>query len=325
MEKILSVNNLSISFPIKNENKKLSILDEVSFKINKNEVVGLVGESGSGKTLTALSIMKLLSPNAIVEGGSIVFQGEDIFCKNERQLSELRKKNISMIFQNPRKSLNPMKKVIWQVERAIKLNKNISKKELNEQALSLLGKVGFSDAANRAYCYPHQLSTGMCQRVMIAMMIAAKPDLLIADEPTTALDVTIADQIYDLLHEIKKETKMSLLLITHDLGVVAENCDTVVVMHAGHVVEIGAAKSIFKNSFHPYTKHLIDSLLSTDKLAVKNKDISFTVEEIDYTTSGCRYFRKCSISEKYCAVKKPVLKKVDEGHFVKCHRIDNTK
>lgn len=322
MEKLLSVENLSINFPSK-YGTQLRILDGVDFCIAENEIVGLVGESGSGKTVTALSIIKLMSQNAILESGKVFFKNENLLDKTEKQLSKIRGKQISMIFQSPRKALNPLKKVIVQVERAIRLHSRAPKREINRQALSLLQKVGFSDAAKRASSYPHQLSTGMCQRVIIAMMIAAKPDLLIADEPTTALDVTIATQIYELLHEIKAETKMSILLITHDLGLVAENCDRVVVMHAGHVVEIGKVSEVFSSPGHPYTKHLLHSLLRVDKkVELKTVNIN-AVEERDYTISGCRYLRKCDFAIDICSDNKPILEEISSGHLVKCHLVGN--
>lgn len=318
MNDLLRVNNLSISFPVKDT--KLRVLDEVSFAIKKNETLGLVGESGSGKTVTALSIINLMSSNTCCESGSIIFKGENLLEKTEKELLEIRGTLISMIFQSSRKALNPLKKVISQVERAVWLNQGLGRKERNVQALQLLQKVGFSDAINRANSYPNQLSTGMCQRVMIAMMIAARPELLIADEPTTALDVTIAAQIYELLAEIKQETEMSILLITHDLGIVAENCSHVVVMHAGHVVETGNVSTIFSVPKHPYTKHLLHSQMRVDREVTPSLGKTSAVEERDYSVTGCRYQRKCEISENICVTTKPILEEISHGHAVRCHK-----
>lgn len=320
MSELLRVNDLSLSFPVRDT--MLRVLDEVSFSIEKNEILGLVGESGSGKTVTALSVINLMSPLACFESGSIMFKGADLLRKTEKELSEIRGTEISMIFQSPRKALNPLKKVINQVERAILINRGLGRKERNVQALQLLHRVGFSDAGNRANSYPHQLSTGMCQRVMIAMMIAAKPELLIADEPTTALDVTIAAQIYDLLSEIKQETGMSILLITHDLGIVAENCDRMAVMHAGHIVEIGNVSTIFTAPKHPYTRHLLYSQMRVDREIALPLGKTSAVEERDYSVTGCRYRRKCEISDSVCVDTKPALEEISHGHSVRCHKFD---
>ncbi|NIO10087.1 MAG: ATP-binding cassette domain-containing protein, partial [Deltaproteobacteria bacterium] len=255
---LLAVEDLSVIFPT--VKGAMRVLDGVSFPIYENEILGLVGESGSGKTVTALSILQLLGPTAGFESGQVWFKGKDLLLLGERDMGQIRGSQISMIFQSPRSALNPLKRVGIQTAGIFRLRHGLSRRECQVQALTLLKKVGFPSATKQVRSYPHQLSTGMCQRVMIAMMIASQPDLLIADEPTTALDATIGAQIYDLLHEIRAETGMSVLLITHDLGLVAENCQRVAVMHAGHIVEMGGVETIFDDPRHPYTSRLLHYL-----------------------------------------------------------------
>jgi oligopeptide/dipeptide ABC transporter ATP-binding protein len=314
---LLKVEDLSVVFPT--TKGTMRALDGVSFPIYENEILGLVGESGSGKTVTALSILQLLGPAARVESGQVWFKGKDLLLLGERNMGQIRGTQISMIFQSPRSALNPLKQVGIQTANVFHLHHGLSRRECQIRALTLLKRVGFPGATRQIRSYPHQLSTGMCQRVMIAMMIASQPDLLIADEPTTALDVTIGAQIYDLLHEIRAETRMSILLITHDLGLVAENCQRVAVMHAGHIVEMGRVETIFEDPRHPYTSLLLHHLLRVDRDVELPSSRGVTVEERDYAAVGCRYARKCIIGEAVCFEKKPERVKVGPDHWVRCH------
>lgn len=314
---LLRVEDLSVVFPT--AKGKMQVLDGVTVPLYENEILGLVGESGSGKTVTALSILQLLAPMARVESGRVWFKGRDMLTLDERDISHIRGSQISMIFQSPRSALNPLKRVGEQTAKVLRLHYGLSRKESRVQALSLLRRVGFPAGPNQASSYPHQLSTGMCQRVMIGMMIASQPDLLIADEPTTALDVTIGSQIYDLLHEIQADTGMSILLITHDLGIVAENSHRVAVMHAGHIVEMGGVEVIFDDPKHPYTSRLLRYLPRVDQDVELPSSRGTTVEERDYATEGCRYARKCEAAEAVCFGEKPEMVEVSADHWVRCH------
>jgi peptide/nickel transport system ATP-binding protein len=316
-KELLRIDNLSVTFPT--PRGRIRVLDGVSLPIHVNEVLGLVGESGSGKTVTALSVLQLLGPTARVDEGEVWFKGDDLLRLVEGDMSQIRGSKISMIFQSPRSALNPLKRVGLQAAKPFQLHGGLNRRESLTQARVLLQKVGFPGGLRPARSYPHQLSTGMCQRVMMAMMIASKPDLLIADEPTTALDVTIGAQIYDLLHEIKSETGMSILLITHDLGLVAENCDRMAVMHAGHIVEMGGVETVFDEPRHPYTTHLLRYLPRVDRDVELPSSRATTVEERDYATIGCRFARKCAIAEEICVEKKPNLVEVGIDHWVRCH------
>lgn len=316
---LLTVEDLAVSFPT--TDGRMRVLDGVSFPIYENEILGLVGESGSGKTVTALSIMRLLGPTARVEGGKVWFKGEELLAKGQEEIVKIRGSQISMIFQSPRASLNPLRKVGEQVARAYRLHEGLSRSQARDHALATLSKVGLPDAARHGESYPHQLSTGMCQRVMIAMMVACQPDLLIADEPTTALDPTIAGQIYELLKEIQSETKMSILLITHDFGLVAENCQRVAVMHAGLIVEMADVEAIFADHRHPYTARLLRYLLRVDREVILPPGRATVVEEIDYASSTCRYARKCEEVESICLERRPEMLEVAPGHWVMCHLI----
>ncbi len=264
MTPLLEVKNLSVEF--KSENGFVRAVDNVSFNIPKGETVALVGESGSGKSVTSLCTMGLLSsPPGKITGGEIYFEGKDLLKFSERQMRKIRGNRISMIFQEPMTSLNPVFTVGYQIVESLRLHKKLNKKQAWERATELLYEVGIPSPAQRVRAYPHELSGGQRQRVMIAMAIACEPDLLIADEPTTALDVTIQKQILDLMNKLKLAHKMSLLFITHDLGVVGDIADRVVVMYKGQKVEEGGAQDLFKNAQHPYTKGLIACRPTLDK------------------------------------------------------------
>jgi oligopeptide/dipeptide ABC transporter ATP-binding protein len=294
------------------------VLDRVSFEVFPDEVMGLVGESGSGKTLSSLAITRLLPAAARVTGGKIYFGSQDLLKLNERAMRKVRGSQIAMIFQNPRTALNPVMRAGDQVARAVRLHRRVSKAEAYESAVNLLKHVGISDAPVRARSYPHQLSGGMAQRVLTAMMLACKPELLIADEPTTGLDVTIQAQIFELIKSVQAETGASLLLITHDLGVVAEVCKRVAVMYAGQVMEVAPVEQLFAQPKHPYTCLLLGSVLRVDKptnLSLSD-DLNFNVR---YDISGCRFANRCPKVMPKCWTTRPAPVQVGPGQTVICH------
>ena len=262
---LLEVDDLFLSFPDLRVGRT-RVLDGVRFDVRASETLGVVGESGSGKTVTALSIMGLNAPQALIESGQIRLAGRDLLAMGDDEKRDYRGGRIGMIFQTPKASLNPLVKGGEQVARVVKLHQpHLSTKATRARAVELLKAVGIHDAERRYGAYAHQLSGGMAQRIMIAMALAPEPELLIADEPTTGLDVTIQAQIFDLLLELQERLDMSIVLITHDLGLVAETCDRVVVMHGGHVVEIGPIRAIFDEPKHPYTRRLLGSVLRADR------------------------------------------------------------
>ena len=261
---ILAVEGLSVSFPGLRE-ERLRVVDDVSFEVGRAETVALVGESGSGKSVTALSIMGLNAPTARIEGGHVLVDGRDLLAMDDDEKRTHRGDRIGMIFQSPRTSLNPLVKAGEHIARVVRLHRDVGRHEAHDAALELMSSVGIDDPKRRSHAYPHQLSGGMAQRIMIAMALAAEPELLIADEPTTALDVTIQAQIFDLLLELRERHHLSVLLITHDLAVVAETTDRIVVLYRGRVVETGPTKAIFDEPTHPYTQRLVLSILRADR------------------------------------------------------------
>jgi oligopeptide/dipeptide ABC transporter ATP-binding protein len=320
---LLRVEDLSLSFPALRGNRTL-VLDRVSFDVGREETVALVGESGSGKTVTALAAMGLNHPAAAVEGGKILLENRDLLAMDEAEKREYRGRQIAMIFQAPKASLNPLVKAGSQIARVVRLHQGVGQRRAEEIAVGLMRSVGINDAARRFHSYPHQLSGGMAQRVMIAMALSSQPDLLIADEPTTGLDVTIQEQIFELLLELQNRLKMSILLITHDLALVAETSDRVAVMHAGHVVETGPVQAIFGEPKHPYTQHLVSSVLRADRRAEVAARPARAGEGIDYTATGCRYAGKCEYRFGPCAAVRPELLPVGAvpGHVSMCHLYD---
>ncbi|QNU25922.1 ABC transporter ATP-binding protein [Geobacillus zalihae] len=295
-------------------------VQDVSFSVGKGEIVALVGESGSGKTVTCLSIVGL---NARVikyrPESSILFEGRDLLKLSEKALRRIRGKEIGMIFQDPMSSLNPVRPIGQQIAESIVIHQGISYSKAKRQVLEMLHRVGISDAERRINDFPHQLSGGMRQRVMIAAALACNPKLLIADEPTTALDVTIQAQILDLLRELQRETKISILLITHDLGVVAEVADRVIVMYCGKIVEKGDVKQIFENPLHPYTRGLMDSVPPLyGPLQERLKTIPGVVPNLQELPQGCRFSNRCSFAAQQCFAKEPELKKHPLGNLVSC-------
>ena len=284
-------------------------VDGVSFHVDESETVGLVGESGCGKTVTSLSLMGLVPspPGRVLEGSSIRFRGEELAGASERRLREVRGGDIAMIFQEPMTSLNPVFTVGSQIVEALRLHLGLGKREARERAVALLQEVGIPEPAMRVDEYPHQLSGGMRQRVMIAMALAAGPSLLIADEPTTALDVTIQAQILELLAELRRRHRMAVLLITHDLGVVAEVCDRVVVMYAGQVVETGTVEQIFHRPTHPYTEGLLASLPRVDDRGARLRPIPGVVPPPTLWPPACRFADRCPSAWERCLTDPPPL------------------
>ena len=294
-------------------------VDGVTFSVDKGKVLGIVGESGCGKSVTSLSIMRLVDPvTGKNEGGEILFDGTDILKLPEPEMRKLRGNRISMIFQEPMTSLNPVFTIGYQIEESLILHKGMDKKAARQQAIHLLELVGIPEAGKRVDEYPHQLSGGMRQRVMIAMALAGDPELLIADEPTTALDVTIQAQILDLMNQLKKETGTSILFITHDLGVVAEVCDDVAVMYCGRVVERGDVKTIFANPSHPYTKGLLGSIPRLGDAGKELKSIPGNVPNPKYMPKGCKFEPRCPYASEKCREEEPGFFQIEEGHISRC-------
>lgn len=314
---ILELSGLSTHFFT--DQGEIPAVDKVSFRVHKGEVVGVVGESGSGKSVTSLSILQLIpSPPGKIVSGSIRYKGEDLAKATEKRMKRIRGNEISMIFQEPMTSLNPVFTIGNQMREAIRIHQKISKKAATEKAIQMLKLVGIPRAEDIVNEYPHQLSGGMRQRVMIAMAMSSDPSLLIADEPTTALDVTIQAQILDLMKKINKEEHTSILLITHDLGVVADICDRVVVMYAGQVVEKGTTREILKDPQHPYTQGLIRSLPKLHGREEKLYSIPGTVARPKKDRVGCRFAPRCEFAFERCFKENPELYQLGNGRESRC-------
>lgn len=313
---LLSVKNLSTEFPVKKG--IVRAVEDVSFDVDHGEILAIVGESGSGKSVTSLSIMGLLGEPGHVAGGSMEFEGRDLATLSEKEYRELRGNDMAMIFQEPMTSLNPVYRVGNQIVEAIRTHEKTSKKEARERAVDLLRKVGIPSPEARINDYPHQMSGGMRQRVMIAMALACNPKLLIADEPTTALDVTIQAQILDLLRRLRDETGMAVLLITHDLGVVSETADRVVVMYCGQVVEEAEVRTLFDHPMHPYTLGLLKSIPRLEDDDTKRLYmIKGMVPNPLEMPPGCHFSDRCDSCMDICRTKVPDLVDID-GHKVRC-------
>lgn len=297
-------------------------VDGVSFSIKKGKTLGIVGESGSGKSMTASSIMRLL-PKKIgkVIDGEINFDGKDVLTFSNKQLLEFRGKDVALISQDPMTSLDPVFKVGSQMIEMLRAHNNISIEEARAISIESLKKVGISNPESRMDSYPYELSGGMCQRVIIAMAISAKPKLVIADEPTTALDVTVQAQVLNLLKEMQQNLETSIMLITHNLGIVWEMCDDVMVMYAGKTVEYTTAKELCSDSLHPYTWGLLDSI---PKLSHESKSelttIPGTPPDLRLTGNSCNFYNRCPYAIPVCSEKVPELLEIRKGHFVACHR-----
>jgi oligopeptide/dipeptide ABC transporter ATP-binding protein len=319
-ETILKIDHLVTAFD--SESGRLQAVDDVSFVLKKARSLGLVGESGCGKSVTALSIMRLLpKPTGTIESGQIWFNGTDIVKLPAERMHEIRGKRIAMIFQEPMTSLNPVHRIGKQLGEVFRLHfTDMSEDEIRAQSLELLQKVGIPEPEQRMDEYPHQISGGMRQRVMIAQALACKPDILIADEPTTALDVTIQAQILDLMKKLQHETAMAIIFITHDMGVIAETCDDVVVMYAGKVAETASVIQLFESPKHPYTQGLLDSI---PRLEAPRKSklniIKGIVPSLYELPSGCRFRNRCPYAMEICEEKPSPLIEVGEDHFASCY------
>lgn len=299
-------------------------VEGVTFHINPGETLGVVGESGCGKSVTALSVMRLLpKPIGRIAGGSILFKGEDLTKASEARMRQIRGNKISMIFQEPMTSLNPVLTIGFQIMEPLMLHQGMDSKEAKEKAVELLQLVGIPDPKQRVDEYPHQLSGGQRQRAMIAMALACKPELLIADEPTTALDVTIQAQILDLMNDLQREFNAAIMLITHDLGVVAEMAQRVVVMYAGLIVEEAPVASLFYEPLHPYTQGLLTSIPRIDKDLDKLHVIPGFVPSPFEFPDGCRFHNRCERAFSRCSREIPPLYSLGDGRMVRCFLYDS--
>jgi oligopeptide/dipeptide ABC transporter ATP-binding protein len=294
-------------------------LDGVNFTIRKGEVFGLVGESGCGKSVTALSILRLVPPPGRVISGEVHLSGENLMEKSEKEMQDIRGSRISIIFQDPTSSLNPLFKIGRQVGEPLVYHHNYKEKKAQKEALSVLKETGIGDPGEKAKNYPHELSGGMRQRAMIAMALVCRPDLLIADEPTTNLDVTIERQIINLMHILQKEYGTSILLITHNLGVVAEMADRVGIMYAGNIVELTDVYTLFKNPLHPYTKKLQKAIPSAISVGKELEEIPGAVPRLINPPTGCRFHPRCDYAMDVCSRVKPKEMEAEPDHMVACH------
>ncbi len=323
MGSLLEVNDLVTSF--RTAEGKLSAVRGVSFSVNKGETLCIVGESGCGKSITTLSVMGLLPDNGEITSGSIQLNGEELSAKSEKGLRKLRGNQMSMIFQEPMTALNPVFTIGYQIREPLKLHKKMSTKEATEKGIELLKQVGIPYPEKRMTQYPHELSGGMRQRVMIAMALACSPSLLIADEPTTALDVTIQAQILDLIDDLKEDLGTGVVMVTHDMGVVAEVADKVMVMYAGEVVETGTVEEIFESPKHPYTKGLLSSVPNIDDPEQNLSAIPGSLPSLSDHIEGCRFHPRCQFATEKCRTQVPPTFNVKENHLSKCwlQEVDN--
>jgi oligopeptide/dipeptide ABC transporter ATP-binding protein len=315
-ETLLDIRNLTCSF--RTADGAARAVDDVSFSVARAETLGVVGESGCGKTVTALAILRLIpSPPGRIDGGEIIYKGTDLLTLPMREMRKIRGNEISMIFQEPMTSLNPVFTCGYQIDEAVILHQKVGKKEARSRTVEMLHIVGIPDPAGCADSYPHQLSGGMRQRVMIAMALSCRPSLLIADEPTTALDVTIQAQILDLLRSLQDRLGMAVLMITHDLGVVAETAQRVVVMYAGEVVEEGPVGEVFRRPRHPYTIGLRESIARGSRKGLRLKAIPGRVPDPSDYPDGCRFRDRCPLAEARCA-DRVALREGAPGHSTRC-------
>lgn len=313
---ILEVDDLHTSFFT--DSGEVKSVNGVSFNIEPGKTLGIVGESGSGKSVTAYSIMQILASTGKIKSGEIRYKGEDITKWNKKQMQKFRGEKCSIIFQDPMTSLNPVFTVGNQLEEAILLHTDKNKKEAKERAIEMLSLVGVNEPARRVKQYPHELSGGMRQRVMIAMALACEPDILIADEPTTALDVTIQAQILELMKELQEKMGMAIIIVTHDLGVIASMCDEIIVMYGGRVCERGTADDIFYNPAHEYTKGLLRSIPKQDNMGEKLVPIGGTPINLLNMPKGCAFCPRCSEAMKVCLRELPPELRLSDTHLSSC-------
>lgn len=322
MSHLLEVDNLKTTFT--SDRGIVTAVDGVKFYIDRGEILGIVGESGCGKSVTSQSIMRLYDEKKLAKySGEIRLEGENILELSEIEMEHIRGNEISMIFQDSLSALNPVFTVGEQIVETICIHQGIDKREAREKAVELLQMTGIPAPQDRVNCYPHELSGGMRQRVMIAMALACQPKLLIADEPTTALDVTIQAQILELLLRLNKQLNMGVMMITHDLGVVAQICKRVVVMYLGQIVEEGPVEEIFDHPGHPYTRGLMASIPKMNSSREKPLYmIPGTVPSLNEVGGGCRFCKRCAYADEKCCKEMPMLHEVSEKHRVRCHKIE---
>lgn len=319
MEKeLLRVEELTVKF--RTYNGEVTAVNNLELLLNENETLGIVGESGSGKSVTSLSIMGLLDEATSSVTGKAVFRGTDLIAMKEKEKQHFRGNHLAMIFQEPMTSLNPLHKCGKQIIESMLIHTDISKSDAKEKAIELLKLVGIPAPEQRFNEYPHQMSGGMRQRVMIAMALACDPQLLIADEPTTALDVTIQAQILEVLKELKERLKMGIILITHDLGVVSEICDRVIVMYTGKVVEQGLIREILDNPKHPYTEGLIAAIPNINDKKGKLSSIEGMVPQLNEMPKGCSFHPRCPYAMAICKEKRPAITTIENGRKVRCFK-----
>ena len=315
-ENILSVQNLHTSFHT--DKGEVKAVNGVTFNLEKGKILGIVGESGSGKSVTAYSIMRILEKNGRITEGKILYKGQDIAEFSEKQMREFRGKCCSIIFQDPMTSLNPVFTVGNQLKEAIELHTDRKGKEAEARAIEMLTLVGVNEPEKRVKQYPYELSGGMRQRVMIAMALACEPDILIADEPTTDLDVTIQAQILELMQSLQKKLGMAIIMVTHDLGVIADMCDEIIVMYGGRVCERGTAEDIFYRPHHEYTKGLLRSIPNVDRIGEKLIPIPGTPINLLNMPKGCAFCPRCEEAMKICIEEQPPEMQMPDGHFASC-------
>ncbi len=320
MGKVLEVKDLVTTFRI--GKKEYEVLRGISFDINENETVCMVGESGCGKSVTTLSIMDLLPNNGRVVSGSIKLGGQELTTLSSKERNELRGKKMGMIFQEPMTALNPLLTIGRQLTEGLRLHKGLSKEEAWKVAVTYLEKVGIANPEARMKQYPFQLSGGLRQRIMIAMVMAVEPSLLIADEPTTALDVTIQKQVLVLLNKLKKDVSTGVLFITHDLGVVAEIADRVIILYSGRKVEEGSIEAIFSKPLHPYTVGLMKAVPNVDEDDFDIQPIPGTFPNITEDIGGCRFHPRCPYATERCRTEVPAELEIEPGHTVCCHKVE---
>ncbi len=316
---LLEVRDLQVAFP--GRQGPVRVVDGISFHINAGETLGLVGQSGCGKTVTALSLLGLVPPLGRITGGRVLLRGEDLLSKTEKAMRRVRGREIAMIFQDPINALNPLLTIGSQVAEVLRLHQGLGRREAAGEAVAALRRVGMAAPEKAAAAYPHQLSGGMAQRAVIAMAVACRPSLLVADEPTSSLDVAVQAQILELLRDLRGEFGMAVLLITHDLGVIAGTCDRVVVMYAGQAVEAAPVEAVFSRPLHPYTRALLASVPVPDPAAARERRPTLAGEPPDPSRppAGCRFHPRCSEAAERCSVQTPAMREAAPGHSVACH------
>ena len=316
-ETILEIKDLCVEF--QTVEGTVHAVDHLNYTLHKGEKLGIVGESGSGKSVSSLGMMQLIpNPPGRITGGEILYHGKDLVKASEKEMQKIRGNEISMIFQDPMTSLNPIIKCGKQIAESLRLHRDMKKKEAMEEAVRMMRAVGIANPEVRAHEYPHQMSGGMRQRVMIAMALACDPDILIADEPTTALDVTIQAQILDLIRELNESMGTSVVFITHDLGVVSELCDTVIVMYTGHIVEQAPVKELFESPKHPYTKGLLNAIPKITRERNPLETIEGMVPNPTERIEGCSFSPRCPYATDQCRKAEPPMAELSDGRLVRC-------